>query len=157
LRHFHDAYGRQSAEPSWLSAFAQQSFSRFQEIGFPSVDEEEWKYTNVARFARVNSPGHACEWRGDRQTGPGAWTIRRSAGRLYSSTEFSSGPSSSLAMPQAAYGARLWKSGRRRSGLRLSIRASIRASRRNDNGFVALDNALFAGGLFLQIERKRRA
>jgi Fe-S cluster assembly protein SufD len=42
------------AESSWLDRLRQNAMDRFVEVGFPSVKEEEWKYTNVAAIARSN-------------------------------------------------------------------------------------------------------
>ncbi|HBB88862.1 MAG TPA: Fe-S cluster assembly protein SufD [Blastocatellia bacterium] len=41
-------------ESSWLDRLRQNAMERFVELGFPSVKEEEWKYTNVAALARSN-------------------------------------------------------------------------------------------------------
>ncbi len=40
--------------PSWLSRLRERAMDRFDEAGFPLVSEEEWKYTNVASIARQN-------------------------------------------------------------------------------------------------------
>src|SRR5229473_227458 len=42
-----------SAEPSWLRRMREDSFAHFERVGFPSVKEEEWKYTNVAPIAKL--------------------------------------------------------------------------------------------------------
>src|SRR5260370_17675123 len=42
-----------SAEPSWLRRLREDSFAQFDRVGFPSVKEEEWKYTNVAAIAKL--------------------------------------------------------------------------------------------------------
>lgn len=38
----------------WLARVRENAMARFEELGFPSVKEEEWKYTNVAPIARAN-------------------------------------------------------------------------------------------------------
>jgi Fe-S cluster assembly protein SufD len=38
---------------SWLARLRENSMARFEELGFPSVKDEEWKYTNVAPIARA--------------------------------------------------------------------------------------------------------
>jgi Fe-S cluster assembly protein SufD len=47
-----------SAQPAsnveWLNALRNTAMERFSELGFPSVKDEEWKYTNVAPIARMN-------------------------------------------------------------------------------------------------------
>src|ERR671932_236191 len=40
-------------EPSWLARARAEAFARFEERGFPTTDEEDWKYTNVAPIARA--------------------------------------------------------------------------------------------------------
>src|SRR5258708_25874686 len=42
----------ESAEPSWLRRLREVSLAQFECVGFPSVKEEEWKYTNVAAIAK---------------------------------------------------------------------------------------------------------
>jgi Fe-S cluster assembly protein SufD len=41
-------------EPAWLRLLRQKSFDRFEQIGFPTVKDEDWKYTSVAPIARTN-------------------------------------------------------------------------------------------------------
>ena len=41
-------------EPAWLRTLREEAFARFEFAGFPTVREEEWKYTNVAPIARGN-------------------------------------------------------------------------------------------------------
>ncbi|HWN11228.1 MAG TPA: Fe-S cluster assembly protein SufD [Pyrinomonadaceae bacterium] len=40
--------------PSWLRQLRENAFGRFEELGFPSVKDEEWKYTNVAAIASAD-------------------------------------------------------------------------------------------------------
>ncbi len=45
--------GRGSANgPAWLSRLRESAMSRFEQVGFPTTDDEEWKYTNVAGIAK---------------------------------------------------------------------------------------------------------
>ncbi|MBC8029162.1 MAG: Fe-S cluster assembly protein SufD [Pyrinomonadaceae bacterium] len=39
---------------SWLQRLRANAFERFEELGFPSVRDEEWKYTNVAAIAKAD-------------------------------------------------------------------------------------------------------
>ena len=45
---------REPIEPSWLSRLREDSFEKFERTGFPVVQQEEWKYTNVAAIAKTN-------------------------------------------------------------------------------------------------------
>jgi Fe-S cluster assembly protein SufD len=40
-------------EPEWVGRLREGAFARFEGLGFPSTDEEEWKYTNVAPVVRA--------------------------------------------------------------------------------------------------------
>jgi Fe-S cluster assembly protein SufD len=37
-----------AGEPAWLKLMRENAFARFTEAGFPTVTQEDWKYTNVA-------------------------------------------------------------------------------------------------------------
>src|SRR3954469_18749452 len=44
--------GAREGVPSWVAHMREGAFGRFEELGFPTTDEEDWKYTNVAPVAR---------------------------------------------------------------------------------------------------------
>src|SRR6185312_13974919 len=39
---------------SWLSRLRGNAITRFEEAGFPTTKDEEWKYTNVAAIAKLD-------------------------------------------------------------------------------------------------------
>src|ERR1041384_54353 len=41
-------------EPSWLRTVREDAFTQFERVGFPTVRDEDWKYTNVAPIVRGN-------------------------------------------------------------------------------------------------------
>lgn len=41
-----------SHEPAWLRILRSKSFDQFEQTGFPTVKDEDWKYTNVTPIAR---------------------------------------------------------------------------------------------------------
>ncbi|HWS86982.1 MAG TPA: Fe-S cluster assembly protein SufD [Pyrinomonadaceae bacterium] len=49
---FREFTGAREGEPGWVARLREGAFERFEETGFPTTDEEEWKYTNVAPIAR---------------------------------------------------------------------------------------------------------
>ena len=49
---FREFAGAREGEPSWAERLREGAFARFEELGFPTTDEEDWKYTNVAPLAR---------------------------------------------------------------------------------------------------------
>ncbi|HKR60374.1 MAG TPA: hypothetical protein VJS64_11625, partial [Pyrinomonadaceae bacterium] len=42
------------AAPGWAKRLRETAFDRFKEVGFPSVKDEEWKYTNVAPLTKLD-------------------------------------------------------------------------------------------------------
>ncbi|PYS94878.1 MAG: Fe-S cluster assembly protein SufD, partial [Acidobacteria bacterium] len=45
-------FSARAGGPSWLARLREGAFERFEESGFPTTDEEDWKYTNVAPLTR---------------------------------------------------------------------------------------------------------
>jgi Fe-S cluster assembly protein SufD len=51
---FREFAGRAAkGQPAWVARLREGAFARFEELGFPTTDEEDWKYTNVASIARA--------------------------------------------------------------------------------------------------------
>jgi Fe-S cluster assembly protein SufD len=44
---------RNGAEPSWLRSMRENAFECFEQVGFPTVQHEEWKYTNTAAISKA--------------------------------------------------------------------------------------------------------
>ncbi len=40
--------------PSWIVRLRESAFNSFERLGFPTVRQEEWKYTNVAALVKAN-------------------------------------------------------------------------------------------------------
>ena len=49
---FH-ALERAANQPAWLSAIRHAGLARFTELGFPTLQHEDWRFTNVAPIARL--------------------------------------------------------------------------------------------------------
>jgi Fe-S cluster assembly protein SufD len=43
----------ESRQPSWLFPLRKAAIARFAELGFPTVQDEDWRFTNVAPIARL--------------------------------------------------------------------------------------------------------
>lgn len=41
------------SDPSWVRRLRQNAFKHFEELGFPTTHQEEWKYTNVAPIVKA--------------------------------------------------------------------------------------------------------
>jgi Fe-S cluster assembly protein SufD len=50
---FRELLRQRADEPAWLRAARESAFAEFERVGFPSVREEEWKYTSTAPIARA--------------------------------------------------------------------------------------------------------
>src|SRR6267142_108701 len=48
------ASSSQAGLASWLLRLRESAMDRFETLGFPSIEEEEWKYTNVSAIARAD-------------------------------------------------------------------------------------------------------
>jgi Fe-S cluster assembly protein SufD len=66
--------------PAWLQSLREQARTRLGEIGFPTIEHEEWRFTNVAPLRKW--PLHAAE-AGARQVGPADIEPFRLAGDGY--------------------------------------------------------------------------
>jgi Fe-S cluster assembly protein SufD len=58
---FREFAGARAGEPAWVERLREGAFGRFEELGFPTTDEEDWKYTNVSPIARKAFPPAALE------------------------------------------------------------------------------------------------
>ena len=45
---------RPPRQPAWLALVRKAALDRFVELGFPTLDDEEWKYTSVAPIAKTS-------------------------------------------------------------------------------------------------------
>ncbi len=149
---FGEIASRRSAEPAWLREFRERSFTRFQELGFPSVDEEEWKYTNVAAIAKgefapvTHANGTALTADGLRgfsyEEAPSRLVFVNGVFRRDLSSQLADGVTA-IDLVEAANDSQF-----------ASVIAGLFDRRAESaNGFVALNNALFMGGVFLRIPR----
>jgi Fe-S cluster assembly protein SufD len=46
-------FERGARQPAWLFPLRQAGFARFAELGFPTVQQEDWRFTNVAPIAKL--------------------------------------------------------------------------------------------------------
>lgn len=151
---FAESKAHREQEPSWLRAFRESSFERFQAVGFPSVDEEEWKYTSVTQIAR-SSLIPVVHANGTHLTKEGltAWLYAEAPARLvFVNGVFRRDLSAVNELPNEVLAIDL-----RDAAIDPQYEDLIRRlfERRAEgaNGFVALNNALFLGGLFLKLSR----
>jgi Fe-S cluster assembly protein SufD len=50
---FRDRQVGQTSDPSWLNRLRENALDRFEQLGIPTVHDEEWKYTSPASIAKI--------------------------------------------------------------------------------------------------------
>ena len=145
-----------SGEPSWLRALRGRSFDQFEGVGFPGVEQEEWKYTNVAPIMRtkftpvVNSNGTALSKRNG--LAPFIYEETRDSAFVFVNGIFREDLSSCKGLSGVV--ALDLNDALQISEYETVIRESLERNADSDNnGFELLNIALFAGGLFISIPR----
>jgi Fe-S cluster assembly protein SufD len=152
---FVEAASRHSQEPGWLQQFRDASFARFQEIGFPSVSEEEWKYTNVAAIGKSSFvPTTSVNGTALTKERIRGWGYKEAPLRLvFLNGIFRRDLSSADELPEGLIATSLIDAANDDAAGEI-IRQLFELRAKTANGFVALNDALFSGGLFLQVKRK---
>ena len=143
-------------EPSWLRRAREEAFTRFERVGFPTVHDEDWKYTNVGPIAKSQfTPA------GVGSSPP----IERSALESFAPKEARGGRlvfvngiferrlSSVEALPTGVESIDLSEAGDL-GQYEARVREHFeRYGGNSKNGFLALNAALFAGGVLLFIAK----
>ena len=145
-----------SGEPLWLRTLRGRSFDQFERVGFPGVDQEEWKYTNVAAITRtkftpvVNSNGTTLSKRNG--LAPFIYEETRDSCFVFVNGIFREDLSSCKGLCGVV--ALDLNDALQISEYETVIRESLeRNAGSGNNGFELLNTALFAGGLFVSIPR----
>ena len=152
---FHESMQRDSDEPAWLRQTREHSFDRFQRLGFPTVAEEEWKYTNVAPIAKSNflpfldrNGGAIVE---PSMLAASTYEEARESRLVFVNGVFRKDLSATGALPAGVVAVDFAEAARLEQS-----EAVIRGFLNQDdqNGFAALNVALFPAGVFLKIPRE---
>src|SRR5437879_1324216 len=148
-----DAFERlEFKQPSWLFPIRKAGISRFAELGFPTVRDEDWRFTNVAPIAKL--PFQPAPERARRELDAAAIQKFPFTGLKASQLVFVDGhfaPELSTVLPQA-------------DGIKVgSLAAALeensaivekhlgRYSQGEDNAFASLNTAFFRDGAFLHV------
>jgi Fe-S cluster assembly protein SufD len=141
-----------SAEPSWLRRMREDSFAHFERVGFPSVKEEEWKYTNVAAIAKLQFASASAngQLEGNELTVARVYDetsqsrlvfVNGILHRTLSSMESLPASVSVIDIAAALAGGQN----------EISVLESLERVARSESGFTALNTALFTSGAFVFI------
>jgi Fe-S cluster assembly protein SufD len=135
-------------EPAWLRLLRQKSFARFEQIGFPTVKDEDWKYTNVAPIAKADlAPAFQNETTGATTLQPFIFAEARNSTLVFVNGRYNRELSAS-ALPSGAIVlsfADALASEDHEPGVREHLE---RVADENQNGFTALNSA-FGDGVMI--------
>jgi Fe-S cluster assembly protein SufD len=144
-----------SAEPSWLRRVRESAFATFERLGFPTVGQEEWKYTNTAAIARGRfEPVLAsAATRPADSNGFGSFVYdeARHSRLVFVNGIFQKDLSSLDALPAGVVAMDITKvlgPGQYEATVRAHLERDAGSS---ENGFTALNTALFSSGAFVLI------
>ena len=149
---FRELLQQRAHEPVWLRSAREAAFTRFTNVGFPTIREEDWKYTNTAPIARATftpSLGSVPSLNGE--VGKFSFEETRDSQLVFVNGIFQPQISSVSALPAGAVVMNLAEAAAQpqyESFLRPTFEAS-----ESDNGFSALNTALFMSGAFVVIPR----
>ncbi len=144
--------------PSWVTRLRESAFDRFEQLGFPTIDDEEWKYTNVAAIAKTKfetsrSALGATARGGLDQSALEQLAYKEAHGSqlVFINGVYSSEFSRVDALPDGVAVLSLSEA-LMHSAYEKTIREQLgRIADYNDNAFTALNTALFTGGAFVHI------
>ena len=139
-------------EPSWLFPLRKAGIARFAELGFPTVKQEAWRFTNVAPMAKLPfKPVFE----------PAAHSLTPEA---LSQFPFAKLPGTRLVFVDGFYSAALSAVPAQEGGVRIGSLAAALAGdfaliekhlgrhlRAEDNAFASLNNAFFQDGGFIHV------
>ncbi|MDT5121212.1 MAG: Fe-S cluster assembly protein SufD [Acidobacteriota bacterium] len=147
-----------ASDPSWIQRLRESAFARFEELGFPTTAQEEWKYTNVAPIAKAEfepafEQAESSSTLGAFQLQPFIYEEARRSQLVFVNGFYRRELSSVEALPEnvvAINVADALKDGRYADVLREQL---ARTADYNENAFTALNTAFLSSGAFLLIPK----
>jgi Fe-S cluster assembly protein SufD len=152
-----EQFGRleqQTKQPSWLSPLRRAGMARFTELGFPTVHQEDWRFTNVAPIARL-------PFKPNVQAAHGELEAKSIAGFTFGRL-----PAIRLVFVNGQFAEDLSSLGPQRDGIIVSNLAAAlsdhaelvqkhlgRQAESENNSFAALNTAFFQDGGFIYLPR----
>lgn len=148
---FRELLRQQSGEPAWLRRAREDAFTEFDRVGFPTVREEDWKYTNTALIARTAfTPSFESGRALNGELRKFTFEEARDSRLVFINGVFQREISSVSNLPSGVVVVNLAEAISRPEYEPL---LSSHFDGGHDNGFTALNAALFVSGAFLLIPR----
>ncbi|HEX5704612.1 MAG TPA: Fe-S cluster assembly protein SufD [Pyrinomonadaceae bacterium] len=148
---FRELLRQQSGAPAWLRRAREDAFAEFDRVGFPTVREEEWKYTSTAPIARAAftpSFGPTRSLNGELRSF--TFEEARDSRLVFVNGVFQRESSSVSGLPAGVVVVNLAEAVTQPE---YESQLSSHFDGSHDNGFTALNAALFVSGAFLLIPR----
>lgn len=146
-----------ASDPAWLSRLREGALSRFEESGFPTTADEEWKYTNVSAIAKGNfvpsiDAQASAPVLDAARLEPFLYQEARASRLVFVNGIYSAGLSSQEGLPEGvvAVDLSLALKGEHSEIVREQL---ARSADYNENAFTALNTAFIDGGAFLFIPK----
>jgi Fe-S cluster assembly protein SufD len=145
---------RFSSQPQWLQSLRKAGISHFAELGFPTIQNEEWRFTNVSHLNKLRL--EPLSDAPDPKSLPSKEVVAKLSRSLPSAIK--------LVFLDGHFIPGLSDLSRKPEGLLIQNLASSlereevennlsRFAKYNDNPFIALNTALFADGVFIRIAK----
>lgn len=145
-------FEREAKQPAWMLPLRQGGLVRFTELGFPTLQHEDWRFTNIAPIAKLLfKPVFAATADGLTREG-------------INNFPFTSLPGARLVFVNGHYAASLSRTADLPAGVRVSNVAAVLAAEpallekhlasslaASDNAFTALNQAFFLDGGFIHV------
>lgn len=143
-------------DASWMNRLRESAFDRFEQLGFPTTGDEEWKYTNVAPLAKMKFEpvtGHPASAAGvdENQLAAFSYEEARRSQLVFVNGVFDAGLSALEALPESVVALNMadaLKDERYAETVREHL---ARGADYNQDGFTALNTAFLSNGAFLLI------
>ena len=148
---FRQLLQRRVGEPSWLRRAREDAFAEFDRVGFPTVREEDWKYTNTSLIARTAfTPSFESATTLNGELSKFTFAEARDSRLVFVNGIFQRESSSVSSLPAGVVVVNLAEAVARPEYESL---LSAHFAGGSANGFTALNAALFVSGAFLLIPR----
>jgi Fe-S cluster assembly protein SufD len=147
-----ERFERETSQPSWLYPLRKAGIARFAELGFPTINQEDWRFTNVTPITKLPFKP---------VLQPGAGGLSRESLQRFT---FAHLPARRLVFLNGHYAAKLSSPGPQENGVIVSSLAEAlahnpapvqkhlaRYAAGEDNAFAALNTAFFLDGAFIHI------
>ncbi|MGH7980598.1 MAG: SufB/SufD family protein, partial [Limisphaerales bacterium] len=141
-----------ASQPKWLSSLRNSGISRFAEIGFPTLHDEDWRFTNVAPIAALpfrSAPSVAVNGAESNLLAHAAFESVRGCRLVFVNGFFQPKLSRLQAFPGGAAAESL--SGALAVDSALIEKHLARYVKTSDNVFAALNQAFFTDGAFISV------